>query len=252
MAGDHRLLLVNRTTFNSRDVPMDEIAHAVDQQLVHFAEAWGTATWDLTRDLNRQGFSIVLRDYSSDPEAVASHWRVGGKPYATVYARDVLRMENGSWLEGSNSVSASVSHEVVELLADPLACYYVDGQDNWMYALEVADPVQDDHYNIDGIAVSNFTYPDYWNLWARKRRGHPLDHMRKVTRPFEVREGGYLVRYKGQRRGVLYGPKFATSRRRLKEAKPNGRTRRRLEQIEKVSGRKVALPPLGGARAHRS
>jgi hypothetical protein len=246
MPKHHRLLLVNRTTFDSRDIPMDAIADAVDKQLEHFADAWGAVTWDLTRELDRQGFRIYLRDYASDADAVANHWRIGGKPYATVYARDVLRMENGSWLQGANSVSATVSHEVVELLADPACCYYVDGQDDWMYALEVADAVQDDYYNVDGVAVSNFTYPDYWNPWARKRRGHPLDHMRKITRPFEVREGGYLVRYKGRRRGYVYGPKLATARLRLKEAKPNGRTRLRLEQITKVSGIRKVLPPLGG------
>jgi hypothetical protein len=70
--------------------------------------------------------------------------------------------------------------------------------------------------------------------------------MRKITRPFEVREGGYLVRYKGRRRGYVYGPKLATARLRLKEAKPNGRTRLRLEQITKVSGIRKVLPPLGG------
>ena len=51
-----------------------------------------------------------------------------------VYARDILRMDKGSWTKGANSVSAAVSHEVVEVLADPVACYYVDGLDDWMYA----------------------------------------------------------------------------------------------------------------------
>ena len=132
------------------------------------------------------------------------------------------------------------------MLADPIACYYVDGLDDWMYALEVADPVQDDHYNIDGIAVSNFTYPDYWNPWGRKTRSRKLDHLGRVTRAFEVREGGYLVRYKGRRRSFVDGPDLSIGRRRAKEAKPNGRTRRRLEQIERVSGLTVKLPPLGG------
>ena len=150
--------------------------------------------------------------------------------------------------KGANSVSASVSHEVVELLADPVACYYVDGLDDWMYALEVADPVQDDYYNIDGVAVSNFTYPDYWNPWGRKTRLRKLDHLGKITSAFEVREGGYLVRYKGRRRSFVDGPALAIARRRAKAAKPNGRTRRRLEQIERVSGLRVSLPPLGSGR----
>jgi hypothetical protein len=248
MPGHHLLQLENRSTIDTVDIPMAEIANAVGKQLEQFAKAWGSMTWDLTRDLHRQGFRIILRDYTSDPTAIADHWRVGGKPYATVYARDVLRLANGSWLKGKNSVSATVSHEVVELLADPAACYYVDGQDDWMYALEVADPVQDDYYNIDGVAVSNFTFPDYWNPWAHKTRLHKLDQMGRITRPFEVRDGGYLVRYKGRRQSFVYGPKFAIARRRAKESKPNGRTRRRLEQIGKLSGMRVLLPPLGGAK----
>jgi hypothetical protein len=111
--------------------------------------------------------------------------------------------------------------------------------------------VQDDYYNIDGVAVSNFTYPDYWNPWGRKTRLRKLDHLGKIKRAFEVRDGGYLVRYKGRRRSFVDGPTFAIARRRAKAAKPNGRTRRRLEQIERVSGLTVSLPPLGGARATR-
>jgi len=252
MPDDRRLLLENRSTIDTSEIPMKAMENAIAKQLRDFANAWGSATWELTRQLNRQRFRIVLRDYSSDKDAIAEHWRLGGHPTATVYARDVLRLENGSWIEGANSVSASVSHEVVELLADPVACYYVDGLDDWMYALEVADPVQNDYYDIDGVAVSNFTFPDYWNPWAKKTRLHRLDQMGKVSRPFEVRDGGYLVRYRGRRRSFVYGPRFAIAKRREKESKPNGRTRRRLEQLEKIGSVRIALPPLGDARAKRT
>jgi hypothetical protein len=67
-----------------------------------------------------------------------------------------------------------------------------------------------------------------------------------IRRPFEVRDGGYLVRYKGRRQSTINGPAFPVARRRAKESKPNGRTRRRLEQIAKISGNPVKLPPLGG------
>lgn len=251
MPDDRRLLLENRSTIDTSEIPMKAIEDAIARQLKEFAAVWGSVTWDITNDLNRQGFRVVLRDYTHDKDALADHWRVDGRPTATVYARDILRLTKGSWTKGSNSVSASVSHEVVELLADPVACYYVDGLDDWMYALEVADPVQDDYYNIDGIAVSNFTYPDYWNPWGKKTRLQKLDRMGKITRSFEVRDGGYLVRYKGRRRSFVYGPKFAIARRRAKESKPNGRTRRRIEQIAKSSGITVKLPPLGGGKARK-
>jgi len=243
-----RLLLANHTTFRTRDIPIDDIANAINRQLEHFARGWGEQAWTIVRDLHRQGFRVVLRDHSTDPDSVADHFRLGGKPIASVYARDILESKDGSWTRGVNSVSAAVSHEVVEVLADPISLNYIDGLDDWMYALEVADPTQDDIYDIDGVAVSNFTYPDYWNPWGEKRRGHPLDHLGLVARPFEVRAGGYLVRYKGRRVNYVYGHKFAVRRRLVKETKPNGRTRRRLEQLAKFGDRKLALPPLAGTR----
>jgi hypothetical protein len=252
MRDDRRLRLENRSTIDTREIPIEAIENAIAKQVEDFASAWGSVAWDLVRELNRQRFRIVLRDYTSDKDAIAAHWRLGGHPTATVYVRDVLRLENGSWIKGTNSVSASISHEVVELLADPVACYYVDGPADWMYALEVADAVQDDYYNIDSVAVSNFVFPDYWNPWAKRTRLRKLDQMGKVTRPFEVREGGYLVRYKGRRASYVYGPSLAVARRRVKEGKPNGRTRRRLEQLERVGGVRIQLPPLGQTARKRT
>ena len=96
MPNDRRLLLENRSTIDSSEIPMRAIENAIAKQLRDFADAWGSITWILTRDLNRQGFRVVLRDYAGDKDAVAEHWRVGGSPTATVYVRDILRQENGS------------------------------------------------------------------------------------------------------------------------------------------------------------
>lgn len=242
---DHRLRIENRSAVA---VPIRKVERAIAAQLEEFAAVYGSVTWDLVRQLDRQGFRIVLRDHSDDPDALAWHWRLGGRPTATVYAGDIMAADDGDAIEGADSVSAAISHEVVELLADPIALYYVDGLDDWMYALEIADPVQDDVYEIDGVSVSNFVYPDYWNPWAARTRTRSLDRMRLVTRPFEVREGGYLLRYKGRRRSYVEGHKFPIAERRTKESKPNGRTRRRLEQLRRT-GLQVRLPPLGGTLA---
>jgi hypothetical protein len=191
----------------------------------------------------------VLRDHSSDPDAVAEHFRFTGKPTATVYVRDILedKKNPGDWKTGANSVSASVSHEVVELFVDPLSMNYVDGLDDYIYALEIADPTQEDVYEIGRVAVSNFTYRPYWNPWAKPGRGVRLDHLGLITRPFEVRKGGYLVRYRASDTAhAIDGRAFPIRKRLVKEQKPNGRTRRRLEQLVKLSDGAVKLPLLGG------
>jgi hypothetical protein len=71
--------------------------------------------------------------------------------------------------------------------------------------------------------------------------------MRLIKRPFEVRKGGYLVRYRASDTAhTIDGKAFPIRKRVVKEQKPNGRTRRRLEQLVKLSAGAVELPPLGG------
>ncbi|MGZ4688998.1 MAG: hypothetical protein ACXVKA_08105 [Acidimicrobiia bacterium] len=234
MVDQHRLLFVNKSSYPTATIPMDEMCSAVNQQLEHFAEAWGSVTWELTRDLDRQGFRIVLFDHTDEKDAAAYHSQRKGKPYASVFARDILE-DDGTWTKGANSVSCAASHEVVELLADPVCNFYVDKLDGYMYALEIADPTQGDSYNIDGVAVSNFVYPAYWNPWATKRRGHKLDRMGVITKPFEVRSDGYLVRYKGDQDATIWGESFSDAKQAMKRRKPHGRTRVRLEEIAKLT-----------------
>jgi len=246
--------LQNLSTIKSAEIPADDISRAVTKQLKDVERGWGIDTARILRDLNRQGFRVVLRDHSSDPQAVAEHYRLTGKPTATVYIRDILedKNEKGDWKTGKNSVSAAVSHEVVELFVDPLSMYYVDGLDGYIYALEIADPTQDDVYPIGRVAVSNFTYRSYWNPWAKPSARLRLDHRGLMKRPFEVRKGGYVVRYKASNTAhTIDGRAFPIRKRLVKASKPNGRTRRRLEQLAKLSDGGVELPPLGGTSATR-
>jgi hypothetical protein len=185
---------------------------------------------DLTRDLRSQGFRIVLLDHApaTDKDADALHDVNRGKPCATVFVADILG-NHGTWTKGANSVSCAVSHEVVELLADPVCLYYVDGLDGYMYAFEIADPTEADSYEIGGVAVSNFVYPEYWNPWAKK--GTRLDHMRRIGKPFEVRAGGYQVRYRGNVEHTIWGPAFPKWRKDAKKANAARRMRIRRRRL---------------------
>lgn len=92
-----------------------------------------------------------------------------------------------------------LSHEALELVADPLANLVVQAphpheSHNVYYWYEVADPVQGDSYLIDGVAVSNFVLPLYFaghhahgrtDFMGLLNEGKPLG-------PLDVRPGGYL------------------------------------------------------------
>ncbi len=239
------LVLVNKSSYRTRDIPMAEMCEAINRQLVDFATAWGAITWTLTRDLRRQGFRIVLLDNSDEAEAMAYHdVTPSGRPYASVFCEDILA-NGGTWTESANSVSAAASHEVVELLADPACNQYADGFDGYLYAFETADPTEGDSYNIGGIAVSNFVYPDYFNPWAKKRRGHKLDHMGLIKKPFEVRPHGYVMRHRGRRDATIWGRRYPQWRYAMKTTAGHRRTRFRLTELAKLTAARQLDEPGG-------
>jgi hypothetical protein len=85
--------------------------------------------------------------------------------------------------------SVTTSHEILETLADPRLCRCVQVPDGRIAALEVCDPVEHDIYWIDGVAVSDFVLPAYFEPAANG--SGPFDRMGVVKRPMELRPGGY-------------------------------------------------------------
>src|SRR5262249_42589876 len=63
----------------------------------------------------------------------------------------------------------TLSHEVLELIVDPMVSCFVPGPDprggdgTVLFAYEVCDPVERTSYQVDGVAVSNFVTPQYFS-----------------------------------------------------------------------------------------
>jgi len=107
-------------------------------------------------------------------------------PYGFVYM-DVVREYDEEW-------TTTLSHEVLELLADPSAALTVTGPDPKNHKhmvhrdLEVCDPVQGDFYELFGIKVSNFVNRAYFGLTGGTAT---TNFMELELAPFGVRPGGY-------------------------------------------------------------
>ena len=92
--------------------------------------------------------------------------------------------------------SVSVSHEVAETVADALLNTCIqDPATGRIYALEIADAVERDTYEIQvpgygGVKVSNFCTRAYFSP-PENWKGTRLDFLGLVTYPFEIRDGGY-------------------------------------------------------------
>jgi len=97
--------------------------------------------------------------------------------------------------------SSTASHELLETLADPNICRCTQSPTGIFYGYEVCDAVEADSYDIDGVQVSNFCLPLFFEPTLDASgailiaRGNKLDYLGLTTTPFEIRPGGYLSRW---------------------------------------------------------
>ena len=105
-----------------------------------------------------------------------------GTPLGKVFAALDLQ-SGGSW-------TVTLSHELLEMLADPWINWCAQGSDGKIYALEVCDAVEADKlgYKIDEVLVSDFITPS----WFEPTRADRVDFKRRISRPLQLASGGYI------------------------------------------------------------
>jgi len=104
--------------------------------------------------------------------------------------------------------SVTLSHEVLELMMNPALNYTIlNPYNNRRYALEIADPVQSQPYDINlghcTVSVSNFVYPSWYN--TDPAAIGPFDHLKSTTRPFQLLPAGYCPIYNEGRWTSVFG-----------------------------------------------
>ena len=99
-------------------------------------------------------------------------------------------------LEAGEPVSLVLSHELLEMLADPDVnqTHWVERAGNapLLYAREVCDPCQGAQYayEIAGVVVSDFIYPAWFEeFWPRGTRFDVCDY---IKRPYQILPDGYM------------------------------------------------------------
>ena len=105
-----------------------------------------------------------------------------GTPLGKVFAGLDLQ-SGGSW-------TVTLSHELLEMLADPWINWCAQGTDGKIYALEVCDAVEADKlgYEIDGVLVSTSSLPS----WFEPTHADRVDFKRRIAKPLELAAGGYI------------------------------------------------------------
>lgn len=201
-----RLMIANISS-DITDLQLDKTLAAISKQISqHFEPEWkvGAVLRNKRLILDQTQASVdsaadaivYLGDKAQDPyggveQVFGYHDRTHGAtriPYGFVY-QDVCAAKGEAW-------SVALSHEILELLADPSAVERVTGPDPRVgfqglsvdFEKEVCDPTQGDVYPIDGIKVVNFVTKAYFGQPGGVSRtnflGLPL-------KPFGLRPGGY-------------------------------------------------------------
>jgi hypothetical protein len=196
----------------------------------HVAPVWGTpARLAKTKGFVKKAWAMVLLDDADQPGALAYHdLTPGGLPLAKVFVRTTL--------EHNELVSVSASHELVEMLVDPAINMLSTGPDgSTMYAYESADPVETLSFEVNGVAMSDFVYPSFFEGF-RKRGSTRFDHMNKVKKPFEILPGGYQIIFKEGEWSQIFGPAAKNRRVPREDARREARGRRlRCTSVAKIA-----------------
>lgn len=149
-----------------------------------FAPAWSLGCNLQVQPYPRNGVQrLIFLDNADQADALGYHELTpDGLPQGKVFVKTTL----GS----GEDPCVTASHELLEMLADPTIdqTAYRAAQ-HTRYALEVCDAVEETTYQINGLAVSNFQLPAWFD---REPVTSKLDYLGKCTRPWQMLKGGYM------------------------------------------------------------
>ena len=192
------ILVVNESTVMT-DEQVKDIVAALNIQLQRdFASVWGlggtVVFWPKAQPIPAGKWQLAVLDNSDQAGALGYHeTTIHGDPLGKVFAKDDLN-------DGA-SVSVTMSHELLEMRADPRINQSAENDNPngsiRFYAWEVGDAVEDDPYGYEittpdgkAILVSDFVTP----LWfdSADQTSGPYDFRSHVKKPLELLPNGYI------------------------------------------------------------
>jgi hypothetical protein len=218
-----RIVCVNKAK-TSLGVGFDLLIAALQKYVdEHLAPVWGTRAKLVRTTKPRRGDWTLLfvdtanamRRIRAELEKIfgkkvinhieATHL-VNGQPVALVFVKNVLA--DRSVPRVRDKVSLAASHELAEMLVDPGNNLWCDNGKGTFYAYEVCDAVESTFFRVNGLAMTDFLYPGYFNK-IRKPKSAQLDHLKKVKHPFQILKDGYAPIRKAGKIILLSAPKKA-------------------------------------------
>jgi hypothetical protein len=188
---------------------------------------WGTpAKLVKSRGFRKGAWALALLERADVADALGYHdLTPDGFPLSKVFVQTTI--------EDGRRVSVTASHELAEMLVDPAINLCAVGPDNVFYAYEVGDPVEEVTITVDGMAMTDFVYPSWFEDF-RKPGSTRFDQARKVKRPFQILPGGYMSLFKNGRWTQVFG---STAKRRRMPAEERRTNRGRRQGLRRSNPR---------------
>lgn len=224
---DLTIYVTNKSTQVS-DADMAKAAAACNKQLAqHVAPAHGLVPVPVVfSSAPPTGARVItVMDTLDDAQALGYHTEQAGDHVWGVVGTKAAMDQGAKALVGAYAISSILSHEVIELFADAHINLWADGGRGVQIAYELCDPVENDFYILDGVAVSSFVYPAWFDHLAAKTE--KLDYLGKLTKPFTMTHGGYWVQEKAGVATQKFGDRMPEWRR-LQKASEFSRAGRRV------------------------
>jgi len=117
----------------------------------------------------------------------------------------------------------------LEMFVDPNCNLWANNNRGSAYSYEVCDPVEAPTYVVDGVSVSNFVTPAWFDPQASKTA--QFDKLGLLHAAFSILKGGYVVYASAGKEHQQFGEQLPTWRKEMKSG-PLARTRHRLAQLE--------------------
>jgi hypothetical protein len=189
-----RIACVNKTKHVGLGVPFGKLTAALQKCYDrHFLPVWGfPVKLYNTKRPRPTDWQFLYVDDADDADGTAGYHdlTIHGRPVSFVFVRTVL--ENGE------PVSLTASHELFEMVIDPIANMWAEAGGGREFAYEMCDAVEEDTFLVDGLQMSNFVYPTWFEPF-RHPRGTKFDHLGLLKSPFSMSKGGYvIVKYRGK------------------------------------------------------
>ena len=121
------------------------------------------------------------------------HWHLLLRPLHCTFAEMLMDLSANVWVQTKDG-GCLVARETCDAVQDDIVVVLVDGQP---------------------VGLSNYVLPAWFD--PHDTVG-PFDRLRKLTRPFAMTEGGYLIHMKGGKIPQTFGSAASTWTRTLKSA----------------------------------